>query len=64
MPQFVSPRPQAQRLLKPRNPLVAPALMRLAGRHGGPQTKGKQRQSAQRDLQKQIQTLGSPDGGP
>ncbi|CAN5329938.1 hypothetical protein BH11PSE10_BH11PSE10_20140 [soil metagenome] len=41
---------------KPRNPLVAPALMRLAGRHGG---NAKPRQAARRDLQMQIAQLDS-----
>lgn len=41
---------------KPRNPLVAPALMRLAGRHG---SKAKPRQSARRDLQTQLAQLDS-----
>jgi hypothetical protein len=33
MPQFTSPRPINLTLRKPRNPLVAPALLRQAGRH-------------------------------
>ncbi len=41
---------------KPRNPLVAPALMRLAGRHG---SNAKPRQAAHRDLQRQIAQLDS-----
>jgi len=55
MPQFIAPRPLNLQLRKPRNPLVAPALMRQAGRHGS----GKPRQNARRELQKQIQQLGS-----
>jgi len=42
--------------LKPRNPLVAPALMRQAGRHGG---SAKPRQAARRELQAQIAQLDS-----
>lgn len=42
---------------KPRNPLVAPALMRLAGRHGS--NEKKPRQAARRDLQTQLAQLDS-----
>ena len=41
---------------KPRNPLVAPALMRLAGRHGN---SAKLRQAARRELRAQIAQLDS-----
>ncbi len=54
MAQFIAPRPQTLTLRKPRNPLVAPSLMRQAGRHGG----GNDRQRSQRELQQQIQQLG------
>lgn len=60
MPQFTSPRPNALRLIKPRNPLVAPALMRQAGRHGA----GQQRQQAKARLQKELLQLGQPDRSP
>lgn len=60
MPQFTSPRPNALRLKKPRNPLVAHALMRQAGRHNA----GEQRQQAQRRLQKELLQLGQPDRSP
>lgn len=53
MPQFIAPRPQTLQLRKPRNPHIAPSLMRQAGRHGG----GHPRQQAQRALQQQIQQL-------
>ena len=56
MPQFTAPRPINLQLRKPRNPLVAPALMRQAGRHDA----GSPRQTARRDLHKQIQLLGLP----
>ncbi|MBV8503704.1 MAG: hypothetical protein JO006_18540 [Paucibacter sp.] len=60
MSRFVAPRPNASALLqrqaKPRNPLVAPALKRLAGRH---QT-GNLRQQATRQLREQLKTLDSP----
>jgi len=42
--------------LKPRNPLVAPALMRQAGRHG---CSAKSRQTTRRELQAQIAQLDS-----
>ena len=41
---------------KPRNPIVAPALMRLAGRHGN---SAKPRQAARRELRAQIAQLDS-----
>lgn len=41
---------------KPRNPLVVPALMRLAGRHG---SSAKPRQAARRKLRAQIAQLDS-----
>ena len=58
MSKFVAPRPQTAglglRLPKPRNPLVALALMRQAGRHGG----GNARQGARREVAEQIKQLG------
>jgi hypothetical protein len=53
MTQFTAPRPQLLTLRKPRNPLVAPALMRQAGRHGG--SAKAQRQQANLSLRKQVQ---------
>lgn len=60
MPQFTSPRPNVLRLNKPRNPLIAPALMCQAGRHGA----GAQRQQAKARLQKELLQLGQPDRSP
>jgi hypothetical protein len=54
MPQFIAPRPINLQLRKPRNPHVAPALLRQAGRHAG----ANPRQAARRDLHKQILLLG------
>lgn len=43
MPQFTSPRPPAANSMrKPRNPLVAPAQFRQAGRHQPPSTRQHQ----------------------
>ena len=59
MSRFVSPRPAnrlTMRAPKPRNPLVAPALQRLAGQH---QT-GKARQKAAIELREQLRQLDSP----
>jgi hypothetical protein len=53
MPQFTAPRPQLLMLRKPRNPLVAPAQMRQAGRHGA--SAKAQRQQAKLSLRKQVQ---------
>ncbi|MDM4767957.1 hypothetical protein [Pelomonas sp. SE-A7] len=60
MPQFTSPRANGLRLNKPRNPLVGPALMRQAGRHGS----GAQRQQAQQRLHQELKLLGQPDRSP
>ena len=67
MPQFTSPRPQGLQLKlrkprKPRNPLVAPSLQRLAGRHGTA-SKGL-RQQAKHALLKEIRQLPSIDHSP
>lgn len=53
MAQFTAPRPLNLQLRKPRNPHVAPALMRQAGRHDS----GNARQSARRELQQQLLQL-------
>lgn len=60
MTQFTSPRPLSLRLSKPRNPVVAPALLRQAGRHA----LGHQRQAQRRDLHKQLLQLASSDSSP
>ncbi|MDC8784561.1 hypothetical protein [Roseateles koreensis] len=63
MSQFVAPRPQNSRMvIKPRNPLVGPALLRLAGRHRS--SASAQRQNAQRTLKQELKTLTSPDRCP
>lgn len=65
MPQFTSPRPHnQQRLLKPRNPLVAHALMRQAGKHGQQGLAARQRQAGQRELRHEILQVGRPDSSP
>jgi hypothetical protein len=60
MTQFTSPRPMSLRLNKPRNPIVAPSLLRQAGRHA----LGNQRQAQRRDLHKQLLQLASSDSSP
>lgn len=64
MTQFTSPRPLNLRLQKPRNPLVAPALMRQAGKHGHQQHEVRLRQAAQRELRQEILRVGRPDASP
>ena len=54
MPQFTSPRPLQLKLRKPRNPLVAPALKRQAGRHQSPNDARVQRQRARLDLRRLL----------
>ena len=65
MPTFTARRPStlaapaapaAPAAHKPRNPLVAPALMRQAGRHAS----AKPRQAARRALKQQLTELDSP----
>jgi len=61
MPQFTSPRPLNLSLRKPRNPLVAPALLRQAGRH---QTaKDGKRPLARQQLKRLLQDA-LPDDNP
>lgn len=57
MSQFIAPRPQLLRIKasKPRNPLVAPSLMRQAGRHDS--SRHTQRQNAQKTLRLELQRL-------
>jgi hypothetical protein len=50
-------------LRKPRNPLVAPALKRHAGRHQSPQDPRAQRQQARLDL-RQLLRERFPDKSP
>lgn len=61
MTQFTSPRPLTMKLRKPRNPLVAPALMRQAGKHGHLNSRGSQRQTARKDLHTQTLEMTLPD---
>ena len=56
MPQFTSPRPLPAAMRKPRNPLVAPAQLRQAGRH----QPGHPRQDAQRALAQSLRELWRP----
>ena len=51
MPQFTSPRPSAAiQLRKPRNPLVAPAQFRQAGRHQPLKARQQQTQSLRLEM--------------
>ncbi len=50
MPQFTSPRPSGPQLRKPRNPLVAPAQFRQAGRHQAPKSRQLQGQALRTEL--------------
>lgn len=61
MPQFTSPRPMTLNLRKPRNPLVAAAQFRQAGRHEA--ARHAQRQQAQQELRRQLRDL-PPDHSP
>lgn len=61
MTQFTSPRPLTLKLRKPRNPLVAPALMRQAGKHGQLSRASSQRQNARRELRQQTLQMTLPD---
>ena len=63
MPQFTSPRPLLLNLRKPRNPLVAPALKRQAGRHQSPQDAKAQRQQARLALRHLLRDR-FPDDSP
>ena len=57
MPSFTNPRGRpAKALRKPRNPVVAPALLRQAGRHQGPHP----RQAAQSHLRLALRDLHPP----
>jgi hypothetical protein len=63
MPQFTSPRPLQLNLRKPRNPLVAPALKRQAGRHQSPNDARVQRQQARLELRRLLRER-FPDDSP
>ncbi|RTL21887.1 MAG: hypothetical protein EKK52_07615 [Burkholderiales bacterium] len=63
MPQFTSPRPLQLTLRKPRNPLVAPALKRQAGRHQSPHDAQAQRQQARLELRRLLRDR-FPDDSP
>jgi hypothetical protein len=63
MPQFTSPRPLQIALRKPRNPLVAPAMKRQAGRHQSPQDARSLRQKARLDLRHLLRER-FPDDSP
>ena len=47
---------------KPRNPLVAPALLRRAGRHQA--TPGAERQRAQREARRELEQFAPPKHSP
>jgi len=63
MPQFTSPRPLQIPMRKPRNPLVAPALHRQAGRHKSSQDAYAQRQQARLELRRLLRDR-LPDDSP
>lgn len=63
MPQFTSPRPLQIAQRKPRNPLVAPALKRQAGRHQSPRDAHAQRQQARLELRRLLRDR-FPDNSP
>jgi hypothetical protein len=49
------------KLRKPRNPLVAHALMRQAGKHGNFNPQSSQRQAARKELHRQTLEMTLPD---
>lgn len=62
MSQFIAPRAQIRALRKPRNPLVAPSLLRKAGPHGaGVKT---QRHQQRKDIARALDALALIDHGP
>ncbi|HEY0954470.1 MAG TPA: hypothetical protein VGE36_06920 [Roseateles sp.] len=63
MPQFTSPRPMKLNLRKPRNPLVAPALKRQAGRHQSATDAHALRQQARLELRRLLRDR-FPDDSP
>lgn len=63
MSQFTAPRPKLmQPGRKPRNPLVAPALLRQAGRHQA--QRAAERQRAKQDLALEIRRLRPDERSP
>ncbi len=63
MPQFSSPRPLQIKLRKPRNPMVAPALKRQAGRHQSATDAHALRQQARLELRRLLRDR-FPDDSP
>jgi len=63
MPQFTSPRPLQVKALKPRNPLVAPAMKRQAGAHQSAHSAHAQRQQARLELRRRLRDR-LPDDSP
>lgn len=63
MPQFTAPRPMTLNLRKPRNPLVAPAQLRQAGRHQSPRDAHAMRQQSQQQLRRLLRDM-PPDDSP
>lgn len=63
MPQFTSPRPLNIKLPKPRNPLVAPAMQRQAGKHQSRHDAHAQRQQARLALRRLLRDR-FPDDSP
>ena len=61
MPQYTSPRPIHLSLRKPRNPLVAPTLLRQAGRHTN--TREVSRQQASQQVRRLLRDV-PPDDSP
>ncbi|MFN3861261.1 MAG: hypothetical protein ACK4R2_07305 [Roseateles sp.] len=63
MPRFTSPRPLQIQLRKPRNPLVAPACKRQAGRHQSATDARALRQQARLQLRRLLRDR-FPDDSP
>ena len=63
MPQFTSPRPLQIKSRKPRNPLVAPAMQRQAGRHQNARDAHAQRHQARLELRRLLRDR-FPDDSP
>jgi hypothetical protein len=63
VPQFTSPRPMRIATSKPRNPLVAPALKRQAGRHQSSKDAHALRQQARLELRRLLRDR-FPDDSP
>ncbi len=63
MRQFIAPRPLRLHMRKPRNPLVAPAAQRDAGRHQSPNDAQAERQQARLELRRLLRDR-FPDDSP